>query len=210
MKTIVLVGPPGIGKSTIVRAINGQQFEGKTLSAADLDEIISERTGLSPGKLIRSLGEERFREEESRALAEVLQVGTPQTVPYLRNLDVLAVGGGTFCRHSNQEVINQLGFSVFLDESEEELARRILSDELESRRSGLGTKRPLIYPQELTGEEDKEPELETTRKSVESLLKERLPHYRKAHLTLECRGKSGTEIISEILKLVARRNVECL
>lgn len=200
MKTVVLVGPPGVGKTTILQRLKGQQLNGQPITAADLDEEITQRTGKTPGELIGSEGEKKFREEESRALFEVLK----------KNLDLLAVGGGTYCEAKNQVIINELGFSVFLDESEEELAKRILSDELKNRSEGLGVKRPVLYKTENRTEPPSLPDLETTKLYVQRLLRERLPHYEKAHLTLNCVGKTESEIVSEILKLVARRNAECL
>lgn len=53
-------------------------------------------------------------------------------------------------------------------------------------------------------------DLETIRSSLKKLLAERAAHYEKANLSLICTGKDESEIITEILKLVARRNAECL
>lgn len=76
---LVLIGPPGAGKSTIGTLLAtrlGVPF-------TDTDELVAERAGTSVGELLIDAGEARFREMEAEAVAEAL------TRP-----GVLALGGG--------------------------------------------------------------------------------------------------------------------
>jgi shikimate kinase len=79
---VVLVGLPGVGKSTVGGALAlefGVEF-------VDLDDAICARCGAPPAALLRSGGERAFRELETDALAAVLtrEEGV-----------VVATGGGT-------------------------------------------------------------------------------------------------------------------
>ncbi len=196
MTKIIVLGPPAVGKSSLVRRAREQG-----LRALDLDEEIERRAGRHPSELIRDSGENEFRDEEHRALIEVL--GT--------DFNVLGVGGGTFCFERNREVINAAGCSVYLRRDEEELAKRIFADELRRAEAGLGIQRPvLVRSKSSSGDAVQKLDLETIRSSLKKLLAERAAHYEKANLSLICTGKDESEIITEILKLVARRNAECL
>ncbi len=78
------------GKSTYGRElarITSREF-------IDLDEIIEE--GVSAGEIIRTKGEEVFREEETAALSRVLEGGCDC---------ILALGGGTVVREENRALL---------------------------------------------------------------------------------------------------------
>ncbi len=90
---IVLIGLRGSGKSTLGRML-GEQL-GKPFT--DLDELVSELMGLcGPGAIIDRHGIERFREEESKALAHALE----------QPAGVLALGGGTPTAPNAAELLN--------------------------------------------------------------------------------------------------------
>ena len=78
--SVVLSGPPGAGKTTVGR-LAAERLDAPFV---DLDALIEEGTGRSPGRLIREEGETAFRQAEADALAR-LSLGRC----------VLALGGGT-------------------------------------------------------------------------------------------------------------------
>ncbi|MBL4590542.1 MAG: hypothetical protein JKY96_01140, partial [Phycisphaerales bacterium] len=79
---IVLIGLRGCGKSTLA-ALLAEQVG---MAFTDLDRLVSEQVGMDgAGAIIETHGIERFRKEETIALASALEQ-TP---------GVIALGGGT-------------------------------------------------------------------------------------------------------------------
>ena len=69
LENIVLIGMPGVGKTTVGRALakeTGRPF-------LDLDEEIQKRTNRTPAQIITEDGEDRFRETETDILKEMLR-----------------------------------------------------------------------------------------------------------------------------------------
>lgn len=121
---IVLVGPMGVGKSTI-----GKQLA-KTAHRdfKDTDHIIEERTGADIPWIFDVEGEAGFRAREKQVLAEALEES---------NL-VLATGGGIITIEENRQLLNQKGFVVYLTAPIDQLVRRTSRDR----------KRPLLQVDE--------------------------------------------------------------
>ncbi|MBI3522755.1 MAG: 3-dehydroquinate synthase [Chloroflexi bacterium] len=94
---IFLVGPPGIGKSTVAPLLQRALGAAATL---DLDDAIEKRAGLSPKTLIERHGWERFRDVESECLHAL--ASTPAWV-------VVATGGGVVERAANRARMRELG-----------------------------------------------------------------------------------------------------
>ena len=120
MRTLVLVGLPGSGKSTVGRSLGrrlGRPFH-------DSDHVIEQRIGCSIREFFAREGEERFRDEEQQALADIA-AGPPC---------VLATGGGAVLREANRQILRQAGHVIYLRCTPEELWRRLHRD----------TKRPLL------------------------------------------------------------------
>jgi shikimate kinase len=121
MNQIILVGFMGSGKSTL----------GKSLSThlhfhfIDTDSLIEEQTGLTVSEIFELKGEQAFRKMEKEAIASVSQ----------NENHVIAVGGGLPEIPGMMQQLNELGRTVFLNVSEDELLRRLYSQ---------SEKRPLI------------------------------------------------------------------
>jgi shikimate kinase len=124
VRTIVLIGLRGAGKSTVARAL----APSLGVEAVDLDRAIVQHAGKSVADIFEEDGEASFREAESMVLESTL----------LRPC-VLAPGGGVVLRETNRELIKRSGaFVVYLAGRPETLARRVEED--------TETERPPLVP----------------------------------------------------------------
>jgi shikimate kinase len=113
-KLVFLVGFMGAGKTSVGRALGLRLGWG----FLDLDDRVEEREGQTVGQIFENLGENRFREAETAALQELLI--EPESEPL-----VVALGGGTFTRQRNIDMITGAGFPIiFLDGEAAELFER--------------------------------------------------------------------------------------
>ncbi len=112
---VVLVGPPGSGKSTVARRL--AVLLG--VAAADLDALIEDQQGRSVPEIFAAEGEPVFRAWESAALEAAL------VMPGV----VLSLGGGTPLAPRNQRLLSHYaeaaGVVVFLDVAADVAAARL-------------------------------------------------------------------------------------
>ena len=118
---IFLIGFMGSGKSTTGKRLARRM--GYTF--VDTDSLIAERLGMSVNKIFDRLGENAFREAETRLLNELI---------FKDNL-VVSTGGGLPCYGGNMDLMNFNGQSVYL---------KVSSSVLYERLSLRKDKRPLI------------------------------------------------------------------
>lgn len=112
--TIFLVGPMGVGKSTIGRALAerlGHEF-------CDSDHEIERRTGATIALIFAIEGEAGFRRRESAVLAE-LAAGRDR---------VVATGGGAVVAAANRSLLRERGCTVYLEASPAVLWERVRRD----------------------------------------------------------------------------------
>ena len=106
---LILVGPPGSGKSTVGRLA----AERLGLTFRDFDDDLERAHGLPAGELVVTLGREKFQESERELLAKLLP----------EHDGVLALGGGTPTAPGVPELLEPYHV-VFLDVDLDQLLRR--------------------------------------------------------------------------------------
>ena len=111
MKRIFLVGYMGAGKTTLGKALARRM----NLAYIDTDSYIEKRYHKKVSEIFASEGEDRFRDIEHRILLEVSEFEDV----------IVSTGGGLPCFNNNMTVMNNLGITVYLETSVEELAARL-------------------------------------------------------------------------------------
>ena len=162
MKTIVLMGFMGAGKSTIGKSL------AKTMNCEfiDTDAYIEKEQGRKISDIFEKDGEMVFRDMETDLLKR-LQERTDGFV--------LSLGGGMPVREENRKLLRNLGCVIYLKTSKEEIIRRVSGDRnrpllqggaLEDKVTALMNAREGIYM------ETSHEEVVTDGKSVEDLVTE--------------------------------------
>ncbi len=109
MARLILVGLPGVGKSSVARAL----AEAWHCGALDTDDLIAARVGVSTPQYLRDEGEGSFRERELEVLIEAV-----------RTDDVVATGGGVVCSSEARELLMS-ELTLWLDCRDEEIVARL-------------------------------------------------------------------------------------
>lgn len=119
---LYLIGYMAAGKSTVGRHLAdtlGWRF-------VDLDDAFLAVHGKTPGDYIREHGIEAFRIKEKYVLEDIADMSPYSHVVY-------ATGGGYPCYADNMECLHELGTSVYIQWTAEDLASRLMLTDLSTR-----------------------------------------------------------------------------
>lgn len=164
---VILVGFMGAGKSSVGRLLARRM--GRCF--VETDDMITAREGRSIPAIFAERGEAYFRsleEETVRLLA-------------LKSGDVIATGGGLYCREGRPEAMRALGTVVWLAGDFDVLYER-------ARRMG---ERPM-----LTGR---------TREEVAAIYQGRETYYRQADLTVDTTRRNTDQVVTQVLLALKSR-----
>ena len=117
---IVMIGFMGAGKSTVARTL-GEWFD---MDIVEMDELISERQGMSIPEIFEKHGEEYFRNLETNLLIELQKASRT----------IISCGGGAMLNAESAAAARETGAVVLLDQSFAVCYSRIKND----------TNRPLV------------------------------------------------------------------
>lgn len=136
MKSIVLVGFPGSGKSTVGRRLASRL----SLPFYDTDSSFEEKYRITVSDFFAKYGENFFRICEKSVLEELLSF--PPCV--------IAAGGGTPCYFNSMELINGSALSVYIRLSPKSLFERLShSRKVRPLLSGKSPEELLAYIEEV-------------------------------------------------------------
>ncbi len=121
MPKVILIGPPGAGKSSVAKALARIW----NVDISDTDHLIEEQAGKKISAIFVDDGEEAFRALERKVVLECIESGAP----------ILSLGGGAILDLDSQRAISHCGAAVvFLDVSIAQAAPRV----------GFNKDRPLL------------------------------------------------------------------
>ncbi len=109
MARLVLVGLPGVGKSSVARALAARW----SCDWCDTDDLVEERAGVTVGELLRTRGEAEMRDLE----VAVLRVA-------LASDAVVATGGGVVSRDAARTLLRAES-TIWLDCADEIVVSRV-------------------------------------------------------------------------------------
>ena len=122
MKSIILIGFMGSGKSTVARALS----ELSGLSFADIDELIEERYKMTVSDFFEKFGEDEFRKVEGEVLSDLLESGEEM---------IIATGGGLPVFLKDKALLSK-GLTVYLEVDPQTVLSRLDGDSTRPLLSG--------------------------------------------------------------------------
>ena len=177
MHNIFLIGLSGSGKSTVGRIV--AELLGKPL--LDNDVLVEQSCGKSIADLFAQHGEDYFRTQEARVLAEVTAK---------EQAAVIATGGGIVMRPETRALMRARGTVVYLAVDPATALQRLQAQQATAVHEGLSPEvRPLLAgPDPLA--------------NLQQLLETRATWYEDAHVTCSTEGKSPEQVAHEVIALL--------
>lgn len=114
MKNIFLIGYMGTGKSSVA----AYMAETYAMEVLEMDEMLVRQEGMSISDIFANMGEEYFRDKETRLLKEIC----------LQENKVVSCGGGVVLRKQNVEEMRKGGRIVLLSAQPETILERVKDD----------------------------------------------------------------------------------
>ncbi|HUV30452.1 MAG TPA: shikimate kinase [Acidobacteriota bacterium] len=179
-RSIFLIGFSGSGKSTIGLRL-AQRLK---VPYYDTDAMIERMEDCSIVETFRRSGERRFRSLETDVIARLCRGVDPH--------GVVALGGGAFQDKRNRERLLQNGLTVYLSCSAREIDRRL-------RRM---QDRPLMNVRPGPGETVRQARL----RKIRTLLKQRVPNYRKAHVRCSTTDAPVGRVVQKLYRKIRRHH----
>lgn len=111
-RPVALIGMMGAGKSTVGRVLGNLLG----LPVSDSDAVIEQNSGMSVAEIFRTKGEQAFRDQEAKVLADAL--ATPER-------EIIGVAGGAVLRAETRAALKGQAFVVWLRAPIEVLVERV-------------------------------------------------------------------------------------
>jgi shikimate kinase len=171
-KNVFLVGPMGVGKTTIGHHV----AEAREMTFIDSDHEIEKRTGVSIPLIFEYEGEAGFRQRERTLIAELTK----------HHNIVLSTGGGTVLDADNRKHLQSNGYVIYLHASVDELLERTAHCQ---NRPLLQTSNPRERLEQIMSErhplytQTAEVTIETGQLSIHQVVKTVLKHLKKVEHT---------------------------
>jgi shikimate kinase len=154
-KAVVLIGPMGVGKTTIGKKLAKQL--GKPFVDTD-KEIVKQHGAIA--KIFEKSGEQHFRTLESEFLLEALS-----------SESVVATGGGVVTQERNREALKGL-FVIYLSTNGRHMASRLLAGRRPLLKNGIADWKRIYEERKPLYEQVATVEIETSSKALNSVVSE--------------------------------------
>ena len=168
---LVLVGYAGSGKSSLAKRL----AKALGVGYVDTDTLVEQSVGATIADIFHYEGEEYFRRAEREVLDRLVAEGYD---------GIVATGGGLPAWEDNMERLNNIGTTIYLQRSPEQILSRL---------SAYGReKRPMFR-----GKSDEE-----LLQFMHEHLAQREPYYIKSRIVVDCNTMSDADVVNYIIERV--------